>query len=56
MSGNKQSPHEMYRDMAKETILFQILDIIEQNKNVSQNKITAQTGLATGLVHTYMKG
>lgn len=50
-----KSPYTRYKDMADEVAALQILDIIGQGKEVSQRKITRQTGLATGLVSAYMR-
>lgn len=50
----KESPHVHYKNMADDAIALQILDIVEKNEDVSQRKIIKQTGLAAGLVHSYM--
>lgn len=40
--------------MAEDEVALQILNIIEGNPRVSQRKITMQTGVAAGLVHSFM--
>ncbi|MBI5815577.1 MAG: winged helix-turn-helix transcriptional regulator [Nitrospinae bacterium] len=52
---NGQLAHNYYRSMAEEAVSMQILDSVEKSQSVSQNKIARQTGLAAGLVHSYMK-
>lgn len=49
-----ESLHTRYKNLANEAVALQIFDIIEQNPRVSQRKITRQTGLAAGLVHSFM--
>lgn len=49
-----ESIHAHYKNLADDEIMLQILDIIESNPNTSQKKIMQQTGLATGLVHSFM--
>ncbi|MGK7344555.1 MAG: winged helix-turn-helix transcriptional regulator [Candidatus Nitrospinota bacterium M3_3B_026] len=50
-----KSPYTRYKNMADEVAALQILEIIGQSKEVSQRKITRQTGLAAGLVSAYMR-
>lgn len=50
-----KSLYSHYKDAADDAVALEILNIIEDSKEVSQRKITRQTGLATGLVHSYMK-
>lgn len=52
---NQESIHAQYKKMADEAVTLRIFDIIEQNPRTSQQKITMQTGLTTGLVHSFMK-
>lgn len=52
---NVVSPYIKYKAMADDTIKLQIFDMVERNSKVSQGKITSQTGLAAGLVHSFMK-
>lgn len=51
---NNHSPFSRYKTMAEDDVALQILNIIEQNPRVSQRKITVQTGVAAGLVHSFM--
>lgn len=53
-SSNNISPYAQYKNMADDSITLQIFDIVEKNSEVSQGKIMAQTGLAAGLVHSFM--
>lgn len=55
MNKKTESPHSHYKNMADEAVTLQIFDIIESNPRTSQQKITTQTGLAAGLVHSFMK-
>jgi len=55
MSEDKKSPHAHYKTVADELIALQILGLIGAGKKISQRKITDQTGLAAGLVHSYMR-
>ncbi len=55
MEEDKKSPHAHYKSVADDLISLRILDMIEQGKKISQRKITNQTGLAAGLVHSYMR-
>ncbi|MBI5814227.1 MAG: hypothetical protein HZB29_01300 [Nitrospinae bacterium] len=55
MKKDKQSPHSFYKTMANEAVALQILGIIEEGKDVSEKKITVRTGLAAGLVHSFMR-
>lgn len=48
------SPYIQYKNMADDSITLQIFDIVERNPEVSQGKIMMQTGLAAGLVHSFM--
>lgn len=50
-----ESPHAHYKNIADETVTLQLFNIIEHNPKISQRKITLRTGLATGLVHSYMR-
>lgn len=54
-ANNQESIHAQYKKMADEAVTLRIFDIIEQNPRTSQQKITMQTGLTTGLVHSFMK-
>lgn len=49
-----ESPYTRYKDMADDAVSLQILELIDQGQETSQRKITRETGLATGLVHSYM--
>ena len=51
---NNTSPFSHYKTMAEDDVALQILNIIEQNPSVSQRKITVRTGIAAGLVHSFM--
>jgi len=51
----KISPYTQYKKMADDAVALQILEIIEKKDKTSQHKIIRQTGLATGLVHSYMR-
>jgi len=51
----KKSIHAQYKDMANDAISLKIFEIIEQNPSTSQQKISKQTGLTGGLVHSFMK-
>lgn len=51
----QESLHSQYKSMADDAIALRILDMIEQSPKVSQRKITLQTGLAAGLVHSFMR-
>lgn len=53
--GNVMSPHAHHKNLADDEVALQIFEIIEQNPKVSEKKITMQTGLAAGLVHSFMK-
>lgn len=56
-SVNKQqieSAYSRYKNMADDAVSLQILEIITHKKETSQRKITRETGLATGLVHSYL--
>ena len=48
------SPHLHYKEVANESITMQLFDIIEENPNTSQTKIISRTGLAAGIVHSFM--
>lgn len=52
---NKKSPYVRYKNMADDDIAILILGMIEQSPEISQRKITIQTGLAAGLVHSFMR-
>lgn len=54
-NSKKPSPHVFYKNMADDAIALQILDFVEKDENISQRKIIEKTGLATGLVHSYMR-
>jgi hypothetical protein len=41
--------------MADEAVTLQIFNLIEENPNLSEKKITSKTGLAAGLVHSFMR-
>jgi len=49
------SPFLTYKNMADETVTLQIFDLVEKNPDISEGKITLQTGLAAGFVHSFMK-
>lgn len=49
------SVHSRFKSMADDVAELRMLDLIEQSPRISQRKITAQTGLAAGLVHSMMK-
>lgn len=51
----QQSPYSLLKDRADDEVTLQIFDIIERNPRTSQRKITIQTGLAAGLVHSFMR-
>ncbi|MFQ5431267.1 MAG: winged helix-turn-helix transcriptional regulator [Nitrospinota bacterium] len=51
----QQSPHAHYKDLADDAVALRIFDIIEHNPKISQKKITMHTGLAAGLVHSFMR-
>jgi len=57
MNNNKKnkSPHAMFKDMADDTVALQILEIIEKSPYVTQGTIKSQTGIAAGLVHSFMQ-
>lgn len=48
------SPHVHYKNLADDAVALQILDEIEKDPNISQGKIVNRTGLAAGLVHSFM--
>jgi len=50
-----ESPYTHYKNLADDDIAMRILEIIDQTPDVSQRKITIQTGLAAGLVHSFMR-
>ncbi|MDH5560358.1 MAG: MarR family winged helix-turn-helix transcriptional regulator [Deltaproteobacteria bacterium] len=50
-----QSLHSQFKDLADSTIVMQIFNVIEQNPYSSEGKITKKTGLATGLVHSFLR-
>jgi len=50
-----ESPITHYKKMADGAIILKIFKIIEQNPRTSQKKITMQTGLTAGLVHSFMR-
>ncbi|HEB71451.1 MAG TPA: winged helix-turn-helix transcriptional regulator [Nitrospirae bacterium] len=52
---SKSSPHSHYKRVADDVVSLRILDSINRSKQVSQRKITNETGIASGLVHIYMK-
>ncbi len=52
---NRQSPYVRYKSMADDDIAILILGMIEKSPEISQRKITLQTGLAAGLVHSFMR-
>ncbi len=45
----------MYKDMADDAVAMKIFNVIENDPNVTERSITLQTGLASGLVHSFMK-
>ena len=53
--GNNKSPHAAYKDLADDVVALKILEIIEKNPDITQRKIKSQTGLAAGLVPSFMK-
>jgi len=53
--GGQKSPHAHYKGLADDAVALQIFDIIERNPKISQKKITMHTGLAAGLVHSFMR-
>ncbi|MBI4665103.1 MAG: winged helix-turn-helix transcriptional regulator [Nitrospinae bacterium] len=52
---DKKSLHAHYKEVADDLVAIQILGMIENGQEISQRKITAKTGLAAGLVHSYMR-
>lgn len=54
-NGSGKSPHAEFKDMADDMVAMKILDLIDKSPHVSQSVIRFHTGLATGLVHSYMK-
>ena len=54
-SNDQKSPHAHYKGLADDAVALQIFDIIERNPKISQKKITMHTGLAAGLVHSFMR-
>lgn len=52
---NGESIYTQYKSQADDVTLLRILDMVNQSPEVSQRKITVQTGLATGLVHSLMR-
>lgn len=52
---NRESPYVRYKNMADDDIAILILGMIEKSPEISQRKITLQTGLAAGLVHSFMR-
>jgi len=57
LNNNKTSKslHTYYKSMADEAVTLQIFNLIEENPNLSEKKITIKTGLAAGLVHSFMR-
>jgi len=51
----KNSPHSNFKDLADFIITLRIFNILEENPSASERFITKKTGLATGLVHSFMK-
>lgn len=54
-NGSGKSPHAEFKDMADDMVAMKILDLIDKSPHVSQSVIRFHTGLATGLVHSYMR-
>ncbi len=54
-SKRSKSPHATFKDRADDEVALQILEIIEKSPHITQQAIKFQTGLATGLVHSYMR-
>lgn len=52
---NPQSIYGQFKKEADDLATLQIFDIIEQDARMSQQKISLKTGLATGLVHSFMR-
>lgn len=51
---NSSSTYAYYKSIADDVITLQILNIIEGNPETSHGKIKVKTGLAAGLVHSFM--
>jgi DNA-binding MarR family transcriptional regulator len=44
-----------FKNLADNAVELRVLEMIEENPDVSERKITTHTGLASGLVHNVMK-
>lgn len=51
----QESPYSHYRNVANEAVTLQIFNIITENPEISERKISQRTGLAAGLVHSFMR-
>lgn len=49
------SMYAKFKNMADDTIILRIFGLVEQNSSISQRKIKIHTGLAAGLIHSFMK-